>query len=114
MRLLKKYQYQEHKKGGVEEHTLKINELPEHTHKFYTNNNKQPSGTSENNGIAAFSPLNETAFFHNVAKEVGGDKPFNRMPPYHTLYYIMRTDTKSSFSEEVNLLILYQKIVHKI
>lgn len=89
----------EHKKGGVEEHTLKINELPEHTHKFYTNNNKQPGGTNENNGIAAFSPLNTTAFhFHNVAREVGAGKPLNIMPPYHTLYYIMRTDTKSSFS----------------
>ena len=38
--LVKKYQNLNIKKG-VEEHTLKINELPEHTHKFYTNNNKE-------------------------------------------------------------------------
>ena len=88
----------ENNKGGEYEHTIDITEIPKHTHRFFSNNGG--SGPGDSTGIASFkSNSTNPISANNILQPTGDNVPFNRMPPYYTLYYIMRTDTDSIFQE---------------
>lgn len=74
--------------GGEEDHTLTEAELAAHTHSttslFLRYNDV--SGDQNNPGAGV-----QCDFVAVTPAETGEDEPHNNMPPYYTLYYIMRT-----------------------
>ncbi len=78
--------------GGEEEHTLTINEMPKHSHKYTS-----PLQGDDNAGIGTGNHYNKETFMHPTingesTESIGGSQPHNNMPPYYALCYIMRTN----------------------
>jgi type II secretory pathway pseudopilin PulG len=71
------------KTGGEARHTMTIAEMPPHTHSYRWWNAWYFSGSSE---LAAKGSYNDNA----QTGSVGGGQPFNVLPPYYALCFIMK------------------------
>ncbi|MEP1577705.1 MAG: hypothetical protein ABJJ87_01820, partial [Lentilitoribacter sp.] len=72
-------------KGGEENVTLTIEQMPSHTHNYtYTN----PAGKTTNSLYSGdyWAPT----YSETPTTATGGDQPHTNMPPYYALYFIMR------------------------
>ncbi len=71
------------KTGGEAKHTMTIAEMPPHTHSYRWWNAWYFSGSSE---LAAKGSYNDNA----QTGSTGGGQPFNVLPPYYALCFIMK------------------------
>ena len=86
--------------GGTNQHELTIEEIPKHEHVLFSNNpgsgGKQPIGIkaeiSDENNIGEVRKNNLD--FSNKLSNVGKNKGHDNLPPYYSLYYVMKTDPK--------------------
>lgn len=78
------------KAGGEKEHSLTINEMPEHAHSHKyplpKSGNWQAGGTNTPDNTTMGQPTEPNAQTENK----GGGLPHENRPPYYTLAYIMR------------------------
>jgi microcystin-dependent protein len=75
--------------GGQNKHQLIEDEMPKHIHNF--GRDYWTSTLARNKGVDLGSYENQ--FANDASGETtskGGDKPHNNMPPYYSLYYIMK------------------------
>jgi microcystin-dependent protein len=83
-------------KGGKEEHSLTIEEMPKHSHSYIHQTmrvNAGSEGFAGNNDDVLHLPNTQTGLKGGPAgsPEVEGlGKPHNNMPPYYVLAYIMK------------------------
>ena len=86
--------------GGEKEHTLSVDELPEHNHQI----NDKGSGTDRDWGNEYFNlpgSYKESARTKWVTSNVGSGKAHNNMPPYKAVYiWVKISDTDEEESEE--------------
>ena len=69
--------------GGEEEHTLTVDEIPEHSHSYYK------AGISDVPDGAGFNVRNENDVSATTGT-AGGGQPHNNMPPYYAVYMWLR------------------------
>lgn len=75
--------------GGEATHTLTINEMPSHGHRFTViAQNANSDGTGVLTG--GISNSSSDGSFSGDSENVGNNQPHNNMPPYYALYYIIR------------------------
>ena len=74
--------------GGTETHTLSINEIPAHNHKFSGYNYQQWAHTP--NGDRVSMPLRSDYSTNLTTENSGGGSAHNNMPPYYVLTWIMK------------------------
>lgn len=79
-----------HKTGGSDSVTLKVNNLPPHTHELKVDA-KGATGLKDDHSFSR--PWNGNMETMKT-ESVGGGAPFNIMPPFYRLAYIMRRKTK--------------------
>lgn len=78
------------KTGGEKEHTLTLNQIPEHNHELYGALSSSSSGTRRINTLnATYSQMGLIA--NDCMQEVGGGQPHNNLPPYEVVAYWRRT-----------------------
>ncbi|MBO7612063.1 MAG: hypothetical protein J6T23_07630 [Elusimicrobia bacterium] len=72
-------------RAGEEEHILTIDEMPSHSHEYYT-------GKGESTSMSGYVANAEVGQLYQVlsTNSVGKSKPHNNMPPYYALCYIMK------------------------
>ena len=70
------------KTGGEKEHTLTINEMPEHDHNLI---HSILTAADNQTPITSYSGSTTTAHYY-VASPNGGDQPHNNLQPYITVY----------------------------
>lgn len=73
------------KTGGEKEHTLIIDEMPEHTHPYWT-----PSGVSDTDRGTLSSTFSVDTGVAADTSAVGGDQPHENRPPYAVFKKIIR------------------------
>ncbi len=89
---------------GANEHTIKFEEMPDHTHALFSNNGG--FGTGDSVGINATN--NKTAssdYFYNKLDTAGGNVAYNNRPPYYSLFYIMRTEAGSTLKSKIQTIV---------
>jgi microcystin-dependent protein len=78
-------------RGGEENHTLSVNEMPNHTHTHSVSSNSAaaavPNNNSFGNGAAKlYASQNNGATLTNISS-AGGSQPHNNMQPYSVLNF---------------------------
>jgi hypothetical protein len=93
---------------GENEHTIKLEEMPDHTHVLFSNNGG--FGTGDSVGInASTNKTLSTNYFNNKLDPAGENIPYDNRPPYYSLFYIMRTDAGSNLKSKIQHLVDYLK-----
>jgi microcystin-dependent protein len=77
--------------GGVEEITLKLNELGNHKHHIDTQTNTRNGLTNIGGSPKGFGGGQTQNIANANTGNTGGDMPHNNMPPYYVLAFIMKT-----------------------
>ena len=77
--------------GGEAQHTLTVNEMPEHTHIIGNGTIKVNDGSTGNVAYANNNSILESVTNATVYAK-GGSKPHNNMPPYLCVYMWKRTE----------------------
>lgn len=72
--------------GGEATHTLTVNEMPSHSHKYYSPIVQSVTAASSGNTYGNYNKQ----YIIETSKE-GGGQPHNNMPPYFTVYIWKRT-----------------------
>ena len=77
------------KTGGEKEHTLTLNQIPEHNHELYGTSSTSASGTRRISTLnATFSQMGQIS--NDCMEGVGGGQPHNNLPPYEVIAYWRR------------------------
>lgn len=77
--------------GGEAEHTLTVNEMPEHNHDLHASYNEIAAGSETGGKILAGGDSNQWLWNFARANNSGGNAPHNNMPPYLAVYMWVRT-----------------------
>lgn len=75
--------------GGAEQHTLKPEEMPKHSHDVYTGSGP---GCTNYDSLDVYTNCSGKETRKNMLIEAGGNQPHNNMPPYFALCYIMKNN----------------------
>jgi microcystin-dependent protein len=86
--------------GGTNYHKLTIEEIPKHEHVFKSNNPGFDRGNtigikaeiSDSNNVGEIHKHKDD--FSNKLSHVGKNNAHENLPPYYSLYYVMKTDPK--------------------
>ena len=77
--------------GGEAEHTLTVNEMPQHNHDFNASYPDIATGSEVNGKILAGGDSNQWLWNFARTNDSGGNAPHNNMPPYLAVYMWART-----------------------
>lgn len=77
--------------GGEAEHTLTVNEMPQHNHDFHASYNEIATGSETGGKILAGGDSNQWIWNFAQVNNSGGNAPHNNMPPYLAVYMWVRT-----------------------
>ena len=77
--------------GGEAEHTLTVDEMPQHNHDFHASYNEIAAGSETGGKILAGGDSNQWLWNFARANNSGGNAPHNNMPPYLAVYMWVRT-----------------------
>lgn len=77
--------------GGEAEHTLTVNEMPQHNHDFQASYSDIATGSEVNGKILAGGDANTWLWNFARTNNSGGNAPHNNMPPYLAVYMWVRT-----------------------
>ena len=77
--------------GGEAEHTLAVNEMPQHKHDFQASYSEAATGSEVNGKILAGGDSNSWLWNFAQTNNSGGNAPHNNMPPYLAVYMWVRT-----------------------
>lgn len=81
--------------GGEEEHTLKVSELPSHSHlsgnmKVTVNTVDGTGGTSSGLAVGGYAGSGRDLTITGMSEYTGSGNAHNNMPPYYVLAFIMK------------------------
>ncbi|WP_234855583.1 hypothetical protein [Paracoccus everestensis] len=72
--------------GGVENHTLTVNEIPSHSHTYmYSSGDDSPKHTDDKG-----NEFGDRDRPNQPTGKIGGSKPHQNMPPFYVLQYCQR------------------------
>ena len=77
--------------GGEADHTLTVNEMPQHNHDFHASYNEIAAGSETGGKILAGGDSNNWLWNFAQTNNSGGNAPHNNMPPYLAVYMWVRT-----------------------
>ena len=77
--------------GGEAEHTLTVDEMPQHNHDFHASYNEIATGSETGGKILAGGDSNQWLWNFAQTNNSGGNAPHNNMPPYLAVYMWVRT-----------------------
>lgn len=77
--------------GGEAEHTLTVNEMPQHNHDFQASYSDIATGSETNGKILAGGDENSWLWNFARTNDSGWNAPHNNMPPYLAVYMWVRT-----------------------
>ena len=85
--------------GGTNHHILTIDEIPKHEHVMFSNNPGFGDGKQKLGIKAEISDVNNVGEVHknendfsNKLSNIGKNNAHENLPPYYSLYYVMKTD----------------------
>jgi microcystin-dependent protein len=83
-------------RGGAENHTLTVAQMPQHTHSIGCNSSAADSDTPENGfpavhegGLEAFHTAANASMNALTAANTGGNRPFDIRNPYLGIYHVI-------------------------
>lgn len=77
--------------GGEAEHTLTVDEMPQHNHDFHASYNEIATGSETGGKILAGGDSNNWLWNFAQVNNSGGNAAHNNMPPYLAVYMWVRT-----------------------
>lgn len=74
-------------KGGEETHTLKIHEMPKHSHYWLQGRDRDDKGWGRTDD---HEYVKKPGLYQGLIGETGGDQPHNNMQPFQVVNYIIK------------------------